>query len=187
MMFDSLHRFVATRILVVVAGLCLLSASLTRANPHNNQPERARPHTAANIDITNVATSPGLPGVMVVARTTNGQQLPLLYTTNGGLTWNQLLNAPWNHIDMIAIAPRPDPQFPVRLLVVENEAHWVIFANKSDKVTLFRSGDWGQSWATEVISQTNLTALAVSPLNANSLTRVESSFGPVCNEVDCID
>jgi hypothetical protein len=186
MMFDSQHSFVATRILVVVAGLCLLSASLTRANPHNTQPDRAKPHTAANIHITNLATSPGLPGVMVVDRKTNGQQLPLLYTTDGGLTWNQLLNAPWNHVDMIAIAPRPDPQFPARLLVVENEAHWAFIATKSDKVTLFRSGDWGQSWATEVISQTNITALAVSPLNANSLTRVESSFGPLCVEMDCI-
>ena len=170
-----------TRILIFAVTVCLLSASLARANQQSSPVGLVTP-SEAQIKVTNIATSPGLPGVMVVARETNGQPLPLLYTTDGGVTWKQLASTPWYHVDLLAIAPRSDPQLPVRIIVAANVYMPSVVGKLSDKAILFRSGDWGQTWATEVQTETSYVELAVSPLNANSLTRVNANFSIFCTD-----
>ena len=91
--------------------------------------------------IRDIATSPGLPGVLVLKLESDRTWLRPLYSLDGGSTWHQVRTVPWEGLPWnvyprgvgIAIAPRGDQT--VRLLVAP-------FGYR-----LYRTGDFGLQWA----------------------------------------
>ena len=91
--------------------------------------------------IERLASSPALPNVLFASL--QGSQIPV-YSLNSGRSWQEVKTVPW--LDggtttplRVAIAPRGDPNAPVRLIVGVPDT--------SDKAGIYRTGDDGESWA----------------------------------------
>lgn len=120
--------------------------------------------------ITQLATSAVLPNVIIANFTSSTQWTPPIYSLDGGFTWQEVATQPWSTstIAQVAIAPRADSIFPVRLLVLVNgQASYL-----GGGAGLYRSADFGQTWGRAEIGvfdeqgrmfYNDLTASAVYP------------------------
>ncbi|HNB54142.1 MAG TPA: hypothetical protein PK530_19490, partial [Anaerolineales bacterium] len=113
------------------------------------------------VTIENIFTATGLPDVILVSQTNQSTSLLLSpeYTLDGGNTWEAAANHAYSQ-SLIGISPRNDPLVPVRLLSAypgANTAH-----------SLYRSGDWGQTWANE-FTDSSYYAFAISPKNSERM------------------
>jgi hypothetical protein len=91
-----------------------------------------RAGAAAPVRIAGVATSTGLPGVMMVGLYASDRSVRSWYSLNRGQTWQPLATAPWwRGYFFTAVAPREDGS--PRFLALAFPA-------------LYRSGDYGATW-----------------------------------------
>ncbi len=109
--------------------------------------------------IPTIFTTAGLPNVILVSQTDSSSNIPILpqYTMNGGQTWQPLAENALSYYP-IGIVPRDDPQNPVRLFSAYPPAPWSL------ELSLFRSGDWGQTWASGFLNSSSVV-YAFSPKN----------------------
>jgi photosystem II stability/assembly factor-like uncharacterized protein len=109
--------------------------------------------------IVDIATSPGLPNVLLVSLTDNTGWLTPQYSLDGGQTWHPLATEPWgdqaeNSLG-IAIAPR-----------VDQSVRFIVFVEG----VLYRSGDFGATWAqTSFVGENDLISLVASPADPQRL------------------
>ena len=104
-------------------------------------------------EIVDVATSTGLPGMLLVSRKLGSNMLAPKYSLDYGRQWFETPTIPWGSYTLsnyeIALAPREDNS--PRMIVV------------SEWVTLYRSGDYGLSWASQYLEGNGVVSLAASP------------------------
>ena len=74
-----------------------------------------------------------------------------LYSLDGGLSWQKVMTAPWEFPNLfktqaqkisVALSPRPGEAIPVRLITAASA--WMNGPFHGD---LYRSGDYGSTWA----------------------------------------
>ena len=116
--------------------------------------------------ITHIATSSGLPGVIVFSQVNSSGESWLHYSLDSGNHWQPAWTMPVNgSIAGLAIAPRPDPQYPVRFLFTDG---WP----NSPNGKLYRSGDFGATWAEQHFPE-NMSGsafeLVASPVDAQRI------------------
>lgn len=92
-------------------------------------------------EITQIATSPALPEVIVTLAKHGDRWLPLFYSQDSGATWNQVATTPDYAKSIrvyVSIVPRADQTVRIILAVRTGRGRG-----------LYRTGDYGQAWAEE--------------------------------------
>jgi hypothetical protein len=156
--------------------------------------QQAEPSSTVRAVITEIATSAGLPRVIMLKYVDeppglmNDQRFENLpdYSLDGGQTWNDLPSGDGRSSYLAAIAPRTDPTQPVRIVRAEN-------LSESNNDSLYRTGDFGQSWAEINLSAYNfvgswLSDLTVSPVDAQRIYVIEHGYDYYqdCSTIVCI-
>jgi hypothetical protein len=142
--------------------------SATRSAPAPN-PDRPETVSAARSTVIQLATSRALPNVLVANLTSSDN--PLRYSLDNGRTWQHIATPSDQPINNIAVAPRSDGS--VRILVTTGSGY---------DFKVYRTGDFGATWADQPFPSTNQNEFAVSPADSRQLyVTVEGWYGtPGC-------
>lgn len=116
----------------------------------------------ADGDAIQLATSSGLPGVMMASF--YGSDIPL-YSIHGGQCWHQVATAPWEELEgtigtAVAVVPRDNPKVPVRLVVAFSKSQPPAAAVRG----VYRTGDYGRPWAYESFDNPPECAILPDPM-----------------------
>jgi hypothetical protein len=133
------------------------------------------------VAVAQLTTTSGVPDALYVAfASPPGQSIWPLYSLDGGLSWQAVKSAPWvdptpseyyGQIVSVALAPKVG-EVPIRLITTPSDIfNWY-------RIDVYRSGDYGASWAVFDFPNGLIGGLllSTSPINPNRLSLLNRSL-----------